>query len=86
MSQRPLEQPPEVHPYPQESRGPDAVYELIAPRTWRLPLLRTRRRPHERRALRLGEAPLAEARVPRERTADPLDLDQIGADEHGHQT
>src|SRR5436305_15344601 len=29
-------------------------------------------------ALRLGEAPLAEARVPRERPADPLDLDQVG--------
>src|SRR5437762_689848 len=37
------------------------------------------------RALRLGEAPLAEALVPRERAPDPLDLDQVGADPHRHQ-
>ena len=38
------------------------------------------------RALGLGEAPLAKALVPRERAADPLDLDQVGADADGRQT
>ncbi len=32
-----IERPPPVLPYPQESWGPDAVHELIAPRRWHLP-------------------------------------------------
>jgi glucose-6-phosphate 1-dehydrogenase len=32
-----IENPPPVQPYPQESWGPAAVHELIAPRRWHLP-------------------------------------------------
>ena len=32
-----IESPPPVQPYPQQSWGPDAVHELIAPRRWHLP-------------------------------------------------
>ena len=32
-----IERPPPVLPYPQESWGPNAVHELIAPRRWHLP-------------------------------------------------
>ena len=46
VSERLLEQPPEVHLYPQESWGPDAIHELIAPRAWRLPFQRKWRGPH----------------------------------------
>jgi len=46
VSEQLLEHPPEVHPYPQESWGPDAIHELIAPRTWRLPFQRKWRGPH----------------------------------------
>ena len=46
VSKRLLEEPPEVHAYPQESWGPDAIHELIAPRTWRLPFQRKWRGPH----------------------------------------
>jgi glucose-6-phosphate 1-dehydrogenase len=35
-----LENPPPVEPYAKESWGPDAINELIAPRTWRLPFER----------------------------------------------
>jgi glucose-6-phosphate 1-dehydrogenase len=35
-----LENPPAVLPYEQGSWGPDAIKELIAPRTWRLPFER----------------------------------------------
>jgi glucose-6-phosphate 1-dehydrogenase len=35
-----LENPPAVLPYEQGSWGPDAIRELIAPRTWRLPFER----------------------------------------------
>jgi glucose-6-phosphate 1-dehydrogenase len=46
VSERLLEEPPDVHAYPQESWGPDAIHELIAPRTWRLPFQRKWRGPH----------------------------------------
>ena len=32
-----LQNPPEIHPYPQGSWGPEAAQELIAPWRWRLP-------------------------------------------------
>jgi glucose-6-phosphate 1-dehydrogenase len=35
-----LDSPPEIHPYPPESWGPEAVHGLIAPHTWRLPFER----------------------------------------------
>ena len=35
-----LEDPPPVEPYPPGSWGPPAIYDLIAPRTWRLPFER----------------------------------------------
>jgi glucose-6-phosphate 1-dehydrogenase len=35
-----LESPPEVHPYPPDSWGPEAIHGLIAPHTWRLPFER----------------------------------------------
>jgi glucose-6-phosphate 1-dehydrogenase len=35
-----LENPPEVLPYPQGSWGPEALNDLIAPRSWRLPFER----------------------------------------------
>jgi glucose-6-phosphate 1-dehydrogenase len=35
-----LEDPPPVETYPQGSWGPPAIYDLIAPRTWRLPFER----------------------------------------------
>jgi glucose-6-phosphate 1-dehydrogenase len=35
-----LESPPEVQPYAPGSWGPDAIYDLIAPRRWRLPFER----------------------------------------------
>ena len=40
MSQPLLDQPPKVLPYKPGSWGPDAIYDLIAPRTWRLPFER----------------------------------------------
>ncbi len=41
-----LHDPPEVLPYDAGSWGPDAVHDLIAPRTWRLPFRRQWRGPH----------------------------------------
>ena len=35
-----LDNPPPAQPYPQGSWGPPAIYDLIAPRTWRLPFER----------------------------------------------
>jgi glucose-6-phosphate 1-dehydrogenase len=35
-----LDHPPPVVPYPDGSWGPDAIHDLIAPRTWRLPFER----------------------------------------------
>jgi glucose-6-phosphate 1-dehydrogenase len=35
-----LDNPPEVHPYPQGSWGPAAAQDLVAPNTWRLPFER----------------------------------------------
>jgi glucose-6-phosphate 1-dehydrogenase len=35
-----LENPPPVQPYPKGSWGPPTIYDLIAPRTWRLPFER----------------------------------------------
>src|SRR5215210_6734960 len=32
-----LDNPPTVRPYPQDSWGPNAIHQLIAPRAWRLP-------------------------------------------------
>jgi glucose-6-phosphate 1-dehydrogenase len=46
ISEEILDAPPDVHPYPEESWGPDAIHELIAPRTWRLPFARKWRGPH----------------------------------------
>ena len=46
VSSQILETPPPVHSYAQESWGPDAIHELIAPRSWRLPFARKWRGPH----------------------------------------
>jgi glucose-6-phosphate 1-dehydrogenase len=35
-----LEHPPPAEPYPEGSWGPEGIYDLIAPRTWRLPFER----------------------------------------------
>jgi len=35
-----LSSPPEIHPYPPDSWGPEAIHGLIAPHTWRLPFER----------------------------------------------
>jgi glucose-6-phosphate 1-dehydrogenase len=35
-----LTSPPEIHPYPPDSWGPEAIHGLIAPNTWRLPFER----------------------------------------------
>jgi len=35
-----LNDPPDLHPYPAGSWGPDGVHDLIAPRAWRLPFRR----------------------------------------------
>ncbi len=40
-----LENPPPVEPYEPGSWGPQAIYDLIAPRTWRLPFERRWRSP-----------------------------------------
>jgi glucose-6-phosphate 1-dehydrogenase len=42
-----LDNPPAVRPYPQESWGPNAIHQLIAPRAWRLPFERAWRNPNE---------------------------------------
>jgi glucose-6-phosphate 1-dehydrogenase len=41
-----LEAPPPVRPYAPESRGPNAIHQLIAPRAWRLPFERGWRDPN----------------------------------------
>ncbi len=41
-----LADPPPVQPYPAGTWGPDSVYDLIAPRGWRLPFERTWRKPN----------------------------------------
>ncbi len=41
LSQPLLDNPPEALPYPPGSWGPEAMRELIAPRSWRLPFERT---------------------------------------------
>ncbi len=35
-----LTSPPEIHPYPPDSWGPEAIHGLIVPNTWRLPFER----------------------------------------------
>jgi glucose-6-phosphate 1-dehydrogenase len=47
VSQPLLDDPPPVRPYPVGTWGPNAVHQLIAPRTWRLPFERTWRDPNE---------------------------------------
>ena len=41
-----LDNPPAVRPYPQDSWGPNAIHQLIAPRAWRLPFERAWRDPN----------------------------------------
>jgi glucose-6-phosphate 1-dehydrogenase len=42
-----LSDPPPVKPYPQESWGPNAIHQLIAPNAWRLPFERAWREKRE---------------------------------------
>ena len=41
-----LENPPVVRPYAKGSWGPNAIHQLVAPATWRLPFERTWRDPN----------------------------------------
>ena len=46
VSRELLESPPPVRTYPQESWGPKAIHQLIAPHVWRLPFERAWRAPN----------------------------------------
>jgi glucose-6-phosphate 1-dehydrogenase len=46
VSRQLLESPPPVRMYPQESWGPKAIHQLIAPHVWRLPFERAWRAPN----------------------------------------